>query len=80
MNHHDDCVCKTMAVVLDIDPEMLTENASPETISSWDSMSHLNLVMALESEFGISLSAEDALEMNTVAAVRRVLSARGAKI
>ena len=80
MNHHEDSVRKTMAVVLDVEPETLTEDASPETISTWDSMSHLNLVMALESEFSISLSAEDALEMNSVAAVRRILSARGAKI
>jgi acyl carrier protein len=66
-----------MAAVLGVPAEWLTDDASPETTSEWDSMSHLNLVMALESEFHVSLSAEDALEMRSVAAIRRLLRARG---
>jgi acyl carrier protein len=68
---------ETMAAVLGVPAEALIDQASPETISDWDSMGHLNLVMALESEFGVSLSAEDALEMRNVASIRRVLQTRG---
>lgn len=66
-----------MAAVLGVPAEALGDDASPDTIADWDSMSHLNLVMALESEFGVSLSAEDALEMRNVAAIRHVLRSRG---
>lgn len=66
-----------MAAVLGVPSECLADDASPETISEWDSMSHLNLVMALESEFGISVSADDVLELRSVAAIRRLLRARG---
>lgn len=66
-----------MAAVLGVPAEALIDEASPETVSDWDSMAHLNVVMALESEFGVSLSAEDALEMRNVAAIRRVLQIRG---
>jgi acyl carrier protein len=66
-----------MAAVLGVPADILIDEASPETVSDWDSMGHLNLVMALESEFGVSLSAEEALEMRNVAAIRRVLQTRG---
>ena len=77
MTHGGDRLRNTMAAVLGVPAEALGDDASPETVSDWDSMGHLNLVMALESEFGISLSAEDALEMRNVAAIRQVLQARG---
>jgi acyl carrier protein len=68
---------QTMAAVLGVPAEALHDDASPETVADWDSMGHLNLVMALESEFGVSLSVEEVLEMRDVAAIRRVLQAHG---
>jgi acyl carrier protein/GNAT superfamily N-acetyltransferase len=59
---------------LGIDPEILTERSSPDTVASWDSLNHLNLVMALESEYEISLSPEDAPRMHDVGAIRKILA------
>lgn len=73
----EDRLRRTMAAVLGVPADALEDNASPDTIAEWDSMSHLNLVMALESEFGVSLSAEDALRMRSVAAIRGLLRGRG---
>lgn len=73
----EDRLCRTLAALLGVPAEGLDDDASPDTVSEWDSLSHLNLVMALESEFGVSLSAEDALQMRNVAAIRRLLGARG---
>lgn len=64
---------RTIAEVLDVAPDSLSEESSPDTIPSWDSLNHLNLVMALESEFAVSLSAEDALDMRNVALIRTIL-------
>jgi acyl carrier protein len=72
-----DRVTETIASVFNVTPEMLCDNASPATLPNWDSLSHLNMVMALESEFGVCLSADDALEMRDIASVRRILKARG---
>ena len=55
----EDRLYQTIAVVLGTDPETLSEESAPETLDSWDSLNHLNLVMALESEYEISLSPED---------------------
>jgi len=67
-----------LAGVLGVAASELTDASSPETIAAWDSLNHLNLVMALESEFGISLSPEDALEMRNVGLMRVILKKHGA--
>lgn len=72
-----DSLYETIAAILAIPPESLSEESSPDTVASWDSVNHLNLVMALESEFGIRLSPEDALAMRSVGAVRALLKTRG---
>ena len=76
----EDRLLKTMAAVLGVGVDALPETASPASIANWDSVNHLNLVMAVESEFGISISAEDVVEMRDVASIRKIARARGAQI
>lgn len=55
----------------------LSDSSSPETVEGWDSLSHLNLVMALESEFAVAFTPEEALEMQTVGLIRTIISEHG---
>ncbi len=75
-NGHDP-VGLAVSSLLDVDPATLSDEASPETVGTWDSLSHLNLVMGLESEFGISLTPEEALEMKTLGLIRAILREHG---
>ena len=54
---------KVMASVFGISESDIDENASPATIEQWDSLRHMNLVLALEDEFGVSFSDEDIVQM-----------------
>jgi acyl carrier protein len=76
---HDapDGLRRTLASVLGVRPEEINDESSPDTIASWDSLNHLNLVMAIEGEFGVSLSAEDAMEMRNVGLIRTILGQHG---
>ncbi len=47
----------------------ITAESSPETIENWDSMQHLNLVLAIEEKFGLQLSPEEIEEMKSVGSV-----------
>ena len=49
-----------IATVLNVDVSRIDANASSDTIDSWDSLRHMNLVLALEEEFGVSLPDEEA--------------------
>jgi len=51
----------------------ITAESSPETIENWDSMQHLNLVLAVEEKFGVQLSPEDIEQMKNIGAVAAVV-------
>lgn len=62
------------ALLFQIDPEDLRDESSPETIPAWNSLQHLNLILALEEEFRISLSPDEATKMQNLKGVRQVVS------
>lgn len=68
-----DEVRETIASVLGVAAVRLTDSSSPETIQAWDSLNHLNLVIALERKFGVKFVINDVLEMRSVGAIRSVL-------
>jgi acyl carrier protein len=76
----DDRLCQMIARVLGVPAADVWDTSSPDTIAVWDSLNHLNLVMALESEFAVSLSPEDALEIRTVGLMREILRRNGVEI
>lgn len=41
-----------------VPPQALSHSSSPNDIELWDSIGHLNLVLALEQEFGVRFSPE----------------------
>lgn len=49
--------------------DKITAESSPQTIENWDSMQHLNLVLALEEKFGVQFEPEDIEEMKNIGAV-----------
>ncbi len=57
--------------------DTIDEDSSPDSIPTWDSMSHIHLIIALESEFGVELSPEDSMEMLSVRLIRMILEDKG---
>jgi acyl carrier protein len=55
--------------IFGIPAEKITAESSPETIENWDSMQHLNLVLAIEEKFGVHLDPEDIEQMKNLGAV-----------
>lgn len=54
---------KIMSNVFLINESDIKEDASPETISQWDSIGHLNLITSIEEEFDILLDQDQIVEM-----------------
>ena len=52
-----------MSQVFDVPKESINNDSSPDTIDNWDSVNHMNLVLALEQAFGISFEPEEIIEM-----------------
>jgi acyl carrier protein len=73
-------LCRTIAAVLGVDAEAIDDASSPETLESWDSLNHLNLVMAIEEEFNVELTPDDTLEMRDVGRIRAILATYGIEV
>lgn len=58
-------VKEIMAAVFEIEPSSIGESSSPDTIENWDSIRHMNLIVAIEEEFGIQLTDDQIAEMNS---------------
>ena len=62
-NKIEDRVTRVMSAVFEIAEENIKDDSSPDTIESWDSLKHINLVVALEEEFKSEFSEDEILEM-----------------
>ena len=64
--------------VLQVDQDAITPDSSPENVASWDSVQHLNLVLALEEEYGLQFLPEEMDQMKTVGEIAQLVAARRA--
>jgi acyl carrier protein len=68
-----------LADILSIPREDITPYSSPDTIQIWDSLQHLNFVLALEQAFGLRFLPEEIERLTSVNAVVEVLESKIAK-
>ncbi|OGA03354.1 MAG: hypothetical protein A3I00_07845 [Betaproteobacteria bacterium RIFCSPLOWO2_02_FULL_64_12] len=64
------------ASVLRVSPARLDAAASSETIETWDSLRHLNLVLALEEDFDLRFTVEDVGRMRTLGEMVKLIQSR----
>ena len=57
------------ADILSIDAENLTADSAPETLDAWDSVQHLNLILAVEQRFDLEFDPEEIDMMKTIGAI-----------
>jgi acyl carrier protein len=55
--------------IFGVPADKITAESSPETIENWDSMQHLNLVLAIEEKFGVQLEPEGIEQMKNIGEV-----------
>ena len=59
-------VRRIVADIFNLPCEQITPASSPDTITGWDSLQHLNIVLALEQEFALQFTPEEIEQMLTV--------------
>lgn len=64
---------QVMATVLNIQPSEINAESSMDTVGSWDSLHHMNLVLALEDEFKVSIPDDDAANITSYPLIKLVL-------
>lgn len=64
-----DRLIAVIAEELDVAPETLDVTSSMETVEAWDSLGHLNVVLAVEEAFGVRFPPQLIPRLGSVAAL-----------
>lgn len=69
----EDRIKNIMSAVFEIPPSEIDGDSSVDTIKSWDSLKHMNLVIALEEEFQITIPDEEVGNLITYPLIKLIL-------
>jgi len=58
-----------IATVLGVAPERITDDLEFGVLPEWDSLNHVNLMLALESALGTQIDADRMIELTNVRAI-----------
>ena len=67
-------VLQIVSQIMNVPIDQLNDDSSPETITNWDSLKHMNLILALEEKFDVAFSDEEIVDMLTVKSIFEILS------
>ncbi|EJL38190.1 acyl carrier protein [Caulobacter sp. AP07] len=70
----EEALKRVMAAVLRVPEAQIGPDTSTDTLPTWDSLRHMNLVLALEQEFDVSIPDEDAANLSSYALIKLVLN------
>ena len=70
---NEDTLKQVMSTLLTVDVSAIDQDASMDTIPTWDSLRHMNLVLALEEEFKVTIPDEDAGNITSYKLIKLVL-------
>jgi acyl carrier protein len=72
-------VVDIVAATFDVSLSEVSAQSSPENLPEWNSLGQLNLILALEQEFGIPIPEELVLRMQSVQEIVDVLHSQGVR-
>jgi len=68
-----DKLFRIISNIMNVPIELINEESSPDNVENWDSLKHLNLILAIEQEFEVILSDEEIIEMMNVQLILEIL-------
>ena len=67
-------VKEVLAGLLELDPDEVPDDARNEDLPGWDSLRQLELMLALEAEFGVRIPAATMVELTSLPAIEAFLN------
>ena len=72
-NNMDNHIKNVMSAVFEIPIDEIDDDSSPDNVGSWDSLKHMNLVVALEEEFDIEFIDDEIVEMMNLSQIKSIV-------
>ncbi len=60
--------------------ELINEETSPRNTQSWDSLKHLEVVMAIEGAYSVQFSMPEIVGLNSLGSFRQLLKLKGVDV
>lgn len=68
---------QSFSVALNITIDQVSDDLAYQSITEWDSITHMVLISQLEDDFDVSIDTDDVIDMNTVAKAQEILTKYG---
>lgn len=75
-----DKLTQVLATVLELSPEQIRDDLTPNDVEVWDSFTHVMLMTNLEEAFGITIDPSEATKVSSVGKIRSMLRRRGIEV
>ena len=62
-------VIQVLINIFQVSPDKISTETTSDNVENWDSMNHINMILALEQEFGIRYDEEQVVSMLGVGAI-----------
>jgi len=72
-NRVEERIKSVMSAVFEVSAYKIKDDSSPDTIESWDSLKHMNLIVSLEEEFQIELTDDEIIEMMNYSLIKNII-------
>ena len=69
-----DKISEIIIEILKVSEEDTHQNLGMDDVSNWDSLTHMNLIVAIEVEFGIEISGDDIAEMTSFESIKKIVA------
>ena len=69
-------VRRVASELFDVPVGAISAESTPATLENWDSVQQLNLILALEEQFGVSFEPEDMEQMQSIGQVADAVRAK----
>lgn len=69
-----------LAEVLQLPPSQITDDLTMKDVEAWDSLKHMELIVALETALEVQLTFEEIVAMQSVREIKRVLAERSVEV
>lgn len=65
-----------MSQILEIPIGEINTATSMDSVDTWDSLRHMEIISAIEQQFQIEFEAEEAMDMTNLGVIMRILAAK----
>ena len=66
--------------ILEVDPETLSEDSNAQNTPRWDSLRHIEVIMAVESAYHVRFSMPELSNLQRLGDIRALLAQKGAVV